>query len=201
MTRIPRRKSRNTSRRFDLSIAKSINNAVGTFPHFDAGIYFVSHSDLLKGGVLTPIFWLLWGRSDRRSESRRNDLVSIIWACFFSLMTARALAALLPFRVRPIYLPELALHLPHGMQTGMLEAWSSLPSDHAALFVAFSTGLFFVSRLAGSLALRPIYCSGLPLARPARGPVASPQSTENSSRRSWRCTPDIPGWCSPASSS
>ncbi|MEP7297096.1 MAG: phosphatase PAP2 family protein [Burkholderiales bacterium] len=61
------------------------------------------------------------------------------------------LTKILPLRLRPVFDPTLNL--------GMLQVtpdWarvSSLPSDHAALFVAMACGLIFVSRKWGWLAL------------------------------------------------
>jgi undecaprenyl-diphosphatase len=68
------------------------------------------------------------------------------------LALARALALTLPFRLRPFHEEGLVFLLPYGMET-VLEGWSSLPSDHAALYFSLSTGLLFISRKAGIFAL------------------------------------------------
>jgi membrane-associated phospholipid phosphatase len=59
------------------------------------------------------------------------------------------LAALLPFRLRPLYNPELHLHRAFTLDSNTLETWSSFPSDHAVLFFAIATGVFLVHRRAG----------------------------------------------------
>jgi undecaprenyl-diphosphatase len=138
---------------FDIAAAKWINGFVGLYPHFEAGLWVLQQSDLLKGGVLCAVFWFLWPKSDRDRSQAGARLVALTFACFVSLMTARALSVLLPFSLRPIHDAGLALALPHGASRGALEGWSSMPSDHAALFFAFAGGLCFVSRRWGLFAL------------------------------------------------
>lgn len=138
---------------FDTSVAQYVNHFVGVLPHVDSAVAFVSRNDLFKGGVLCPILWMLWAGNDRDADERRIRIVSLLWSCFFALIFARGLAVLLPFRLRPQHDPQLHLTLPHGMTLDALSGWSSMPSDHAALFVAFSAGLWFVSRRWGVIAL------------------------------------------------
>lgn len=60
---------------------------------------------------------------------------------------------MLPFRPKPLLEESLDFLLPLGMPPTELGGLSSFPSDHAVLFVALSTGLFFVSRRVGAFAL------------------------------------------------
>ena len=71
------------------------------------------------------------------------------------MFIARVLALTLPFRYRPIYETQLNFLPPYGMGKTMLnfEGWSSFPSDHAVLFFALSSGLYFVAKQAGIFAL------------------------------------------------
>jgi hypothetical protein len=46
----------------------------------------------------------------------------------------------------------LNLHVPYGLNSGVLQGWSSFPSDHAAFFFALSVIFFFVCRRAGIFA-------------------------------------------------
>ena len=48
--------------------------------------------------------------------------------------------------------PALDFQLPPGANLKLLR-WSSFPSDHAVLFFTIATGIFFVSRPLGGLAL------------------------------------------------
>ena len=48
--------------------------------------------------------------------------------------------------------PALHLTLPYAVDPDTLAHWSSFPSDHAVLFGALATGLFWISKPAGLLA-------------------------------------------------
>jgi undecaprenyl-diphosphatase len=56
----------------------------------------------------------------------------------------------LPFRPRPLALPEFAnaFHISRERLVG-IDEWSSFPSDHATLFVALATGAWFACRRMG----------------------------------------------------
>ncbi len=69
------------------------------------------------------------------------------------MVLARALAMLLPFRLRLIHEESLNFTLPYTMQITVLEGWSSFPSDHAVLFYALSAGMFYISKKVGIFAL------------------------------------------------
>jgi undecaprenyl-diphosphatase len=66
---------------------------------------------------------------------------------------ARGLSLFAPFRERPLRNAALHLLIPFGTDPNALIHWSSFPSDHAAIFLALSCAIFFVSRGAGLLAL------------------------------------------------
>lgn len=137
----------------DKALALWVNGLIGTYPHFDAAVAYLSRLHLLKGGVLCAVFWMLWASPAPEAERRRCRLLALTFACFAALVVARALAVTLPFRLRPLHDPELDLVLARRMTRGALEGWSSLPSDHAALFFAFAGGLWFASRRWGAAAL------------------------------------------------
>jgi undecaprenyl-diphosphatase len=69
------------------------------------------------------------------------------------LAVARLLSLLVPFRARPLLNPALHFRLPYGVSEATLRGWSSFPSDHAAVFFAVATCIYFVSRSAGIVAL------------------------------------------------
>jgi PAP2 superfamily len=66
---------------------------------------------------------------------------------------SRIVAHSLPFRERPLREQELHFHLPYGMNSVVLEGWSSFPSDHAAFFFALAVTFLFVCRRAGIFAI------------------------------------------------
>jgi undecaprenyl-diphosphatase len=60
----------------------------------------------------------------------------------------------LPFRVRPVYSTTLHLQFANGANGGVaLMDWSSLPSEHAMLWMAIATGIFLAAPRIGLLAL------------------------------------------------
>jgi undecaprenyl-diphosphatase len=109
----------------------------------------VSWQNSLKGGVLCALLWWAWFSGRARA---RETVLSSVAAAFLGVVIARALAASLPFRPRPL---AAGLHLtfPTGVHAPDFVPWSAFPSDHATLFVALATGLWFVSRPVGAAAL------------------------------------------------
>ena len=107
-----------------------------------------------RGLVLVPILWWLWFRPGERREWRRETIIATLVSGFLALAAGRLLAGFLPFRVRPVYNPDLHLHFPStSLPDAMLSNWSSFPSDHAMLWMAVATGIFIVSRTVGLLAI------------------------------------------------
>lgn len=130
-----------------------LNQFAGRSWAVDSLVVALSTNGLLKGGVLCTMLWWVWSKQDQAQAGRRNQAVALLGSCVISMLAARALALAMPFRARPMH--EAALHfvLPLGLKPTLLETWSSFPSDHAALFYALATGLFFISRPAGRFAL------------------------------------------------
>ncbi|AIO30029.1 TPA: phosphatase PAP2 family protein [Burkholderia cepacia] len=113
-----------------------------------AGLY------TFKGFVLIPVLCWLWFQPGPNRERQRELVVATIASGLVALAFGRLLAQVLPFRVRPIYNPELHLHFPSaGLRAATLQAWSSFPSDHAMLWMAIATGIFIIARRVGVLAL------------------------------------------------
>lgn len=137
----------------DACIISFLNQYARQSEEIDFTIRFISGNHLIKGGVLLLIFWWAWYQENDKQNHHRAQLISTLFSTFIAIILARALALLLPFRLRPLHDTDLIFTLPHGMRPTILDGWSSLPSDHAVLFYALSTGLFFVSRRAGLFAL------------------------------------------------
>ena len=132
---------------FDYPIITFVNQFSQHSWLFDNIITFLSGNQLLKGGVLTTIIWWAWFKSEQRHSHNRDHIISTLFSCVVAMTLARVMTLTLPFRLRPLHEDSL-----HFSSTG-LEGWSSFPSDHAVLFFALSTGLFFVSRHIGAFAL------------------------------------------------
>jgi undecaprenyl-diphosphatase len=138
---------------FDRDILLFLNQFAGRFPVFDALVTMLATRNLLKGAVITVLFVWIWFRT---SGDKTRDHELVIWSFFISMTSifvARALAFSLPFRERPLRVPELQFHVPYAADRLALIGWSAFPSDHAAIFFAASTALLFISRQLGILSL------------------------------------------------
>lgn len=107
---------------------------------------FEESNYLLKGGLFFAIYWYLWFRDGSDRERCRREIIAIVIAAPLAIIFSRAVAFLVPFRLRPLYDPALA----HGAYsipiTPNLENWNSFPSDTAAFFFALSFGLVHLIR-------------------------------------------------------
>jgi undecaprenyl-diphosphatase len=139
---------------FDTGIIEFLNRFSQRSHVFDTGVGFLEGHDLLKGGVFMALLWWAWARRGTRSAAeQRSYLISALVMGAVAVLLARVLALSLPFRDRPVYTPGFAFTPPYGPGPQSAESWSSFPSDHAALFFALATGLFFSCRRLGLFAL------------------------------------------------
>lgn len=116
-------------------------------------IKFIAGNHLIKGGVLLIIFWWGWFKVSKHQQFVQVHLISTLFSCFIAMVLARALALFAPFKLRPLHEESLSFTLPYGMEPTVLEGWSSFPSDHAVLFYALSTGMFYISKKVGIFAI------------------------------------------------
>ena len=133
----------------DGSIISFVNSFAQRWPALDNAMGIVVTNPLIKGGLIAAMIWWAWFRP----VTNRQILSWGIISGFLSLVVARTLAFLLPYRERPMHSPDLHFRTPYGANENVLIHWSSFPSDHAALFFALALSIFFVSRRAGSVAL------------------------------------------------
>lgn len=133
---------------FDSSIIHLLNQFAQRSWLFDKSVAFVSNN-LLRGGLITTVFWWIWFRGGKTQTRDREFVLSGLAASLIALPIARVLAVLLPFRQRPLLLPMFGFHLPFGADESPIIHWSSFPSDHATLYFALATCIFFVSHRAG----------------------------------------------------
>ncbi len=81
-------------------------------------------------------------------------VVATIASGLLALAVFRVIARYLPFRMRPMFNPDLHFNFPSGgLDPAVLPAWSSFPSDHAMLWISVAMGIFLVRRGVGVLAL------------------------------------------------
>jgi len=134
---------------FDTGIVRFLNEFSQQSPVFDHVVAYLGDSNLLKGGIIVALLWMLWLRPGDDIEQRRRTILRTLTGCAVAILVARGLAVLLPFRSRPLHDDNLSFALPLGFDPRALEGWSSFPSDHAALFFGLAAGIFSLSKKIG----------------------------------------------------
>jgi membrane-associated phospholipid phosphatase len=106
----------------------------------DRFVYFQESEQILKGGLVLAAYWWLWFRGGSDREKRREAIIAIMFATVLAVVVTRILAAATPFRLRPIYVPNLEHHWSIPIDASFAQ-WNSFPSDTAAYFCALAFGL------------------------------------------------------------
>lgn len=137
----------------DLGVFHFLRGYFGRWPGLDTFVEMLTDNELLKAGPVLLAIWTLWFVRDSKTDDRRARIVSLLAAGCGAAVFSVVLTRLLPVRLRPIFEPSLSINFPVSEVAGAWSRVSSLPSDHAALFVALACGLIFVSRKWGWLVL------------------------------------------------
>ena len=137
---------------FDLAIIHAMNGFASHSVAFDKAVYVVAQSHLLKGGVLLACLWWCWSR--RTGGLIGSDLYAArtIAGALLAIVVGRVMQNELPLRLRPVHDPSVGFTVPAEVNVAALDGWSSFPSDHAVLFFALSTAVWWSSRRAGAAA-------------------------------------------------
>src|SRR5215475_11718757 len=136
---------------FDVNILSFLNQFAQKSRVIDSIIVLLTYNDLLKGGVVMALLWWAYYRPTENKLFNCEYIIPTASICCASAMfVTRALAFILPYRERPLRTTEFQFNLPYTMLREMPIHWSSFPSDHAALFFALATGIYFSSRLVGA---------------------------------------------------
>lgn len=138
---------------FDSAVFQSLNSLAGRSEFLDILILSAAHNPLLKGGVLAALLWWAWSSAGDDVPERRARVLAAVLVSLPAIALARLLAVVLPFRLRPMHEEGIGFTAPYGLDTGILDGWSSFPSDHAVLFFTLAAGIFCLSRRAGVFAL------------------------------------------------
>src|SRR5579885_518985 len=101
---------------FDLFVFHAFNGLAGNWT-FDRLANFEETNDLLKGALLLALYFFFWFREGTGQEERRLTIISVVAGAFLALVVNRALAAGLPFRVRPMYMAGSATGRPPSPST------------------------------------------------------------------------------------
>jgi undecaprenyl-diphosphatase len=135
---------------FDTDILKFLNQFAHHSRIFDGAMSAIARQAIFKGWVMVAILWWVWFTPGTANLRNRKVVVATLVGAVLAVVAGRLLADLLPFRERPINTPELGLVLPYGVSAAPFRRWSSFPSDHAMVFFAISTGLWYVSKILGA---------------------------------------------------
>lgn len=138
---------------FDHFIMTYINQYSQHSAVFDTILGFVTSHNFIKSSLLVATLWWAWFKPEEEQQRARISITIALFSCFIAMFLAKVVEFTTPFRTRPIH--EAALHfvIPFGEYPATLDNFSSFPSDHAALFAALATGLFFVSKRVGIFAI------------------------------------------------
>ncbi len=124
-----------------------------TLSHLTFQSHFATHAVMaivndyiFKGVVLIALLWWLWFQPGERAQRNRECVIVGIVGGALALALGRLMAHYLPFRLRPMYNPELrGMFSFTGLHEPMLRTWSSFPSDHAMLWCAIATSILLAS--------------------------------------------------------
>jgi len=106
----------------------------------DRVVAFQESNEIFKGAFILAAYWWVWFRRGSDREKRRKSIIAIMSATALAIVVTRILAAVTPFRLRPIYVPNLEPHWSFPINTSF-EQWNSFPSDTTAYFCALAFGL------------------------------------------------------------
>jgi undecaprenyl-diphosphatase len=137
---------------FDSSIIEFVNGFSRNSNLFDYLIAHIIENDWVKGTPFVLVLIFFWFQRSPKIKVRQGFIIIGLLSTFVSIVVARSMALLLPFRARPFLNPDLHFVKPFGMTSEGLETWSSFPSDHAVLFFSLATCIFLISRKSGIIA-------------------------------------------------
>jgi undecaprenyl-diphosphatase len=134
---------------WDLTVYSAVNGLATRSGAADEFVEGLSGSHLAKGVPVMMLFWGLWFADERLGRATRPKLLAVLATTLVAIGLGRLLAAVLPFRSRPLHTPWLESNLPAVLDPDTLDGWNSMPSDHAVLFFTLAVGFWLVSRWAG----------------------------------------------------
>ena len=134
---------------FDKSVIQFFIKISQNSPLLNSLMELIVENALIKGGAVVSILWFLWFRKNDKLNLNRERIIISVISCIVAIFIGRLLTRVLPFRLRPLVDPSLAQFYHDESMADSLDMTSSLPSDHAVMFFALSTGIFLISRKLG----------------------------------------------------
>ncbi|HEU0118239.1 MAG TPA: phosphatase PAP2 family protein [Alphaproteobacteria bacterium] len=139
---------------FDLPILRFLTSISGHSPLFDQCVGLLVKLDLTNGVMMTAFFWTAWflrAESEKEQHDRRNHLLIVLAGTVIAVFLSRALQHIFHVHQRPL-LAGLGIPYAPIIDPTSLNAWNSMPSDHAVLYFALATGLFCIHKRIGIVA-------------------------------------------------
>jgi undecaprenyl-diphosphatase len=143
---------------FDAEILRFLNQFARQSRFFDAAMAALARHVVFKGWVMVSVFWWVWFQPGDANLRNRKTVVATMMGAVLCVVVGRVLADFIPFRVRPMNTAELGLVLPYEVSGDTFRRWNSFPSDHAMVFFAMSTGLWYVSKSLGAASTLYVAC-------------------------------------------
>ncbi|MGE5424228.1 MAG: phosphatase PAP2 family protein, partial [Syntrophothermus sp.] len=138
---------------FDNSVFYFLDSFARVHSGFDQLMVLIVGNNLLKGGFLVMILWWCWFQDHTSQLFVRRRVIITLISCLITLAIIRIIIMIMPFHPRPMHEPSLSFIPPDGLDPKALENFSSFPSDHAGLFFALATGIYFISKKAGIITI------------------------------------------------
>lgn len=137
---------------FDHAVLTYLNHIAHDSPILTKVIVAIYGNSLITG-FFVALFWWIWfdERDIAHQRAAREKIIAGLLGSLGCVVIVRLMAALLPFRHRPLTDPLNGLTFP--FTGGGWQHWSSFPSDNAALFFLLTVCLLSVSRTIGFIAL------------------------------------------------
>lgn len=136
----------------DYKIINLLHQFSKTSPAFTDLMQLFSNNDFLNGGLIVSLLWFFWFHNDDDQTHKREQIVIAIIGTLIAIIIGRLLTNILPFRLRPVLNPHLVQFYPNPLVANSMRLETSMPSDHAVMFYALATGIFYISKKIGILA-------------------------------------------------
>jgi undecaprenyl-diphosphatase len=145
----------------DHFIINVLHQVSANCPSLNDFMFFISDNDFLASGIVVSVFWFYWFQQNNDIVEKRKKIINALISCLIAIAVGRLLTRILPFTIRPVLNPDLTNLYPFHTVADTLNSNSSMPSDHAVLYLALATGIYLISKKVGVIALIYIFTFGL----------------------------------------
>lgn len=134
----------------DVQLFLWLNSWNGQFEIFDQLLLFLD-LQLFKSLPFMMAFWGLWFWPKTQTERTkiRNVLTATLVLTVPVMVITRLIAVFAPFSPRPLHTPDLDFILNEYQYARAFDGWSSMPSDHASMFMCLAVAFFYIHRTVG----------------------------------------------------